>query len=71
MHQANVNVHTPENRQQVIKMINNIGNEVTILSKAEVMVRRGHKNAAAEILTKINDDINLVEEYILVAVLTR
>ena len=68
-HKVVAHVHTLENRQQIIKMINNISDEITILSKAEVMARRGHKNVAKDILSKVNNDIVLVEEYILVAAL--
>jgi hypothetical protein len=50
-------------------MINNIGTEVTLLSKAEVLARRGNKTSAIELLEKINNDIELVEEFILVAAL--
>jgi hypothetical protein len=50
-------------------MIDNIGVEVTALSKAEVLARRGSKHVAEEILLKINTDIEMVEEFILVAAL--
>ena len=50
-------------------MIKNIQTDVTLLSKAEVEMRRGHSNNVAELLTKINYDIDLVEGYILVAAL--
>lgn len=68
-HQANTKIDTPGNRYQVCKMINNIGTEVTLLSKAEVLARRGNKSSANELLEKINNDIELVEEFILVAAL--
>lgn len=53
----------------VKKMIGNIQAEITELSRAEVLSRTGHSNLAQEILTKVNNDINLVEEYLLVAAL--
>jgi len=68
-HQANTKIDTLDNRHQVCKMINNIGAEITLLSKAEVLARRGNNHSATELLEKINHDIELVEEYILVAAL--
>jgi hypothetical protein len=53
----------------IMKMLNSITEEVSQLSKAEVLVRQGRKHAAEEILVKVNQDIELVEEYILVAAL--
>lgn len=50
-------------------MIKNIQIDVTALSKAEVEMRRNHSNNVKELLTKINDDIDLVEGYVLVAAL--
>ena len=50
-------------------MIRNIQTDVTLLSKAEVEMRRGHSNNVKELLIKINYDIDLVEGYILVAAL--
>lgn len=52
---------------QVRKMIKNIRPEITLLSKAEVEKRRGRIHATDEILTRINDDIEMVEQYLLVA----
>jgi hypothetical protein len=51
------------------KMIKNIQIDITALSRAEVEMRRHHSNNVKELLTKINDDIDLVEGYILVAAL--
>jgi len=68
-HQANTKIDTPDNRYQVCRMINNIGAEITLLSKAEVLARRGNRHSAIELLEKINNDIELVEEFILVAAL--
>ena len=68
-HQANTKIDTHDNRYQVCRMINNIGVEITLLSKAEVLARRGSTYHASELLQKINEDIELVEEFILVAVL--
>ena len=53
----------------IVKMLNSITSEVSQLSKAEVRVRAGRKHDADEILVKVNQDIELVEEYILVAAL--
>ena len=50
-------------------MIRNIQTDVTLLSKAEVEMRRGHSNNVKELLIKINYDIDLVEGFILVAAL--
>lgn len=55
--------------QEVRRMIKNIQNEVTELSKSEVLVRQGQKHRADELLAKVNNDIELVEEYLLVAAL--
>jgi hypothetical protein len=68
-HQANTKIDTPSNRYQVCRMIDNIGAEITLLSKAEVLARRGNARSANELLEKINNDIELVEEFILVAAL--
>jgi hypothetical protein len=48
-------------------MIRNISIEVSELSKAEVQARQGKKGRAAELLIKINQDIEMIEEYLLVA----
>ncbi len=50
-------------------MIDNIRSEVTKLSIAEIDARRGKKLTAIELLKQINDDIELVEGYLLVAAL--
>jgi hypothetical protein len=50
-------------------MIRNIRPEVTLLSKAEVEKRRGRNHATDDILKRINDDIEMVEQYLLVAAL--
>lgn len=55
--------------REICKMIDNIRVEVTKLSIAEIDARRGKKLAAKEILRKINDDIELVEGYLLIAAL--
>ena len=54
---------------EIKRMIKNIQLEVTELSKAEVLVRQGQKHRADELLAKVNNDIELVEEYLLVAAL--
>jgi len=53
----------------VKKMIGNIQAQVTNLSRAEVLVRQGQRHRAEELLVRINNDIELVEEYLLVAAL--
>jgi hypothetical protein len=53
----------------VKKMIGNIQHQVTELSRAEVLVRQGQKHRADALLIRINNDIELVEEYLLVAAL--
>jgi hypothetical protein len=50
-------------------MIENIRAEVTALSKAEVEARQGRKHHAEELLIRVNQDIEMVEEYLLVAAL--
>lgn len=57
------------NKADLSRMINNIRKEVTELSKAEVVARRGPKYEAIDRLNRINQDIELIEEYILVAAL--
>lgn len=56
-----------KNSRDIIKMIDNIGKEIALLSNAEIEARRGKKHRAEELLIKINQDIEMVEEYILVA----
>lgn len=65
----NSKVENSSNRSQLLRMIDNIGIEVTSLSKAEVLARRGSKANAEYLLEKINNDINEVNEFILVAAL--
>ena len=55
--------------RDIIRMIDNVGPEIKQLSIAEIQARRGRKILAEEILAKINQDIEMVEEYILVAAL--
>jgi hypothetical protein len=50
-------------------MINNIRTEVTQLSKAEVAARTGKIHAAENLLNKINEDIEILEGFLLVAAL--
>jgi hypothetical protein len=68
-HIVNTKVDTAENKYQLYRMIDNISAEVTLLSKAEVLARRGNKREAAYLLEKINTDIESIEEFILVAAL--
>lgn len=65
-HQANT---LQSNGRDVRKMIGNIKLSVAELSKAEVQARRGKKDAANALLKKVNDEIEMVEEYLLIATL--
>lgn len=55
--------------QNVSKMVRNIQPSVTQLSKEEVHLKRGRNQRAENLLEKINNDIEMVEEYILIAAL--
>lgn len=57
------------NYRDINKMIDNIRKNIKLLSNAEIELRRGSKYKAEEILTKINEDIEMVEEYLLIATL--
>lgn len=65
----NSRISSGMNKAQLHKMIDNIGTEVTSLSKAEVMARQGSRINAEHLLEKINADIDAVDEFILVAAL--
>lgn len=54
-------------RGEVNKLISNIGKKVSELSKAEVEARRGNVYRANRLLLDINSDIEMVEEYLLIA----
>lgn len=54
---------------QCKKMIHNIGFKIADLSRAEIDARRGKPYRAQELLKQINDDIEMIEEYLLVAIL--
>lgn len=54
---------------EMIKLIDNIGLGVKELSRAEVIARQGHPSQAAEWLNKVNQDIELVEGYLIMATL--
>lgn len=56
-------------RRDIQKMIKNINIEISQLSIAEIDTRCGKKRSAEEILLKVNQDIEIVEEYILIATL--
>jgi len=66
---VNSRISNVENKFQLYKMIDNIGTEVTLLSKAEVMARQGSRVNAEHLLEKVNADIDAVYEFILVAAL--
>lgn len=67
--QINSKICSQPNKHDVCRMLDNIGTKVTLLSKAEVLARRGQTGKATELLSQINGDINMVEEFILVAAL--
>lgn len=54
---------------QVRLMIRNIRPDVRLLSMSGIEKRRKRSNEADVILARINDNIDLVEEYLLVAAL--
>lgn len=56
-------------RSDVCAMIKNVQTTITELSKAEVEARHGRPHKAKELLAKVNQDIDMVESYILVAAL--
>lgn len=56
-------------RNNVVKMIRNIKPSITELSKEEVLLKRGRNQRAEALVEKINNDIEMVEEFILVAAL--
>lgn len=63
-------VKDTRNRIQIGKMLKNISNLVTELSKVEVEARRNRAVIKRdELVQTINNDIQLVEEFILVAAL--
>ena len=55
--------------RDIKRLIDNIGNEVAKLSKAEVLSRAGRPQLAEAILIKVNSDIETVEGFLLVAAL--
>lgn len=61
--------HDLKHGHEVRKMIANVRSEITKLSKAEVSVRQGKRHAADELLISINQDIEMIEDYLLVAAL--
>lgn len=61
--------HTLKHGDDVIKMIGNIRIEITELSKAEVLGRQGQRHLVEDKLAKVNSDIEVVEEFLLVAAL--
>lgn len=65
----NYTTHTHTNKSQLYKIIDNISDEVSLLSKAEVLARRGNKAKAIYLLEKINKDITELREFMLVAAL--
>src|ERR1700756_2484209 len=58
-----------KHEREIKRMIRNIQTVVTQLSKAEVEMRRGRSNNVESLLNNVNEDAQMVEEYILVAAL--
>ncbi len=58
-----------KHEREIKKLMNNVRHGIIELSKAEVELRRGRSKKAIELLDKINNDIEMVEEYILIAAL--
>ena len=48
-------------------MINNVRIKITELSKAEVLERANRSNLSKELILKINEEIEIIEGYLLVA----
>ena len=63
MHQTNGLMY----KSDVCAMIKNVQHTITELSEAEVEARHGRPHKARELLAKANQDIELVESYIMVA----
>jgi hypothetical protein len=55
--------------RELKRMVSNIHNTVTALSKEEVEGRRNRVSGSEKLLIQINNDINIVEEFIIVAAL--
>jgi hypothetical protein len=62
-------IHTPKHYFEISAMIANLRVTVRKLSQAEVLARRGKMNQSTELLHQLNTDIQMVEEFILVAAL--
>ncbi len=58
-----------EDNADLLDMLRNVGNRVTELSREEVKARSHRSNKAQETLEKINADVELIEEYLLIAML--
>lgn len=63
------NTLSSSNSRDVRKMLSNIKSSISDLSKAEVLARRGKQHTADEMLAKVNAEIRVLEEYIVVAAL--
>jgi len=62
-------VSDSRNIRQLKKMLDNIDKLATDLSRAEVEYRRGRSSNRDALIERINKDIALIEEFILVAAL--
>lgn len=56
-------------KRELVKMIRGIRESVAELSRAEVLARRGKRLEAEKLLTKINEDIEMAEEFLIIAAL--
>lgn len=60
---------TLSNSRDLRKMIGNVKLTIADLSRAEVLARTGKKHLAGEILAKVNNEIEMIEEYLIIATL--
>lgn len=60
-------VTNPQHRIELRNMLKNVSRKVNDLSRAEVLERSGKRNLTALLLKDINDDIELIKEYILIS----
>jgi len=67
--QVRTKIRISSNRVQINRMIDNLGKVITELSKEEVLERRGHSNNVLKLLAQIEEDIDSIEEFIIIAAL--
>ena len=63
-------IENRDNKIQLYKLIDNVDKSVKKLSIAEIQIRHGNNRDAIEQLKIVNQDIEMIEEYLLVAVLS-